>query len=204
MMTAYHPASNGLVEGAHLQLKDSLRSGLAGNDWPAHLPWVLLGLRAAPKEDSRVSSAELMLESPLTFPGEFLNGEEPPAEDYLQYMRVFPPIPLPTRPLVASETVNKVPEALMHAKFVYVRRGGQAPPLTPLYSGPYEVMEAGREVFKVNIGGQVKMFTVDRLKPHLGTEPLQAAKPTVRGRPTKWAASGGAASSGFGSEGGPC
>ncbi len=63
-------------------------------------------------------------------------------------------------------------------------------------------MEAGREVFKVNIGGKVKMFTVDRLKPHLGTESLQAAKPPVRGRPTKWAASGRAAASGVGSEGG--
>ncbi|MFN9981807.1 MAG: DDE-type integrase/transposase/recombinase, partial [bacterium] len=45
MTTAYHPASNGLVERAHRQLKDSLRTRLAGNDWPAHLPWILLGLR---------------------------------------------------------------------------------------------------------------------------------------------------------------
>ncbi len=52
---------------------------------------VLLGLRAAPKEDSGVSSSELVLGSPLTLPGEFLHGEEPPAEDFLQYMRDFPP-----------------------------------------------------------------------------------------------------------------
>jgi transposase InsO family protein len=91
MTTAYHPASNGLVERAHRQLKDSLRTRLAGNDWPAHLPWILLGLRAAPKEDSGVSSAELVLGSPLTLPGEFLHGEEPPAENFLQYMRDFPP-----------------------------------------------------------------------------------------------------------------
>jgi transposase InsO family protein len=91
MTTAYHPASNGLVERAHRQLKDSLRACLAGNDWPAYLPWILLGLRAAPKEDSRVSSAELVLGSPLTLPGEFLHGEEPPAENFLQYMKDFPP-----------------------------------------------------------------------------------------------------------------
>ncbi len=83
-----------------------------------------------------------------------------------------------------------------------MRRGGQAPPLTPLYSGPYEVMEAGRKVFKVGIDGKIEMFTVDRLKPHLGTAPLQAAMPPVRGRPTKRAASGSAATSGVGSEGG--
>ena len=82
-------------------------------------------------------------------------------------MRDFPPLPLPTRPLTGSDTVNKIPEALMNAKFVYVRRGGQTPPLAPLYSGPYEVLEAGRKVFKISVGGKMEMFTVDRLKPHL-------------------------------------
>ncbi len=60
--TAYHPQSNGLVERTHRQIKDALRARLAGNRWPEHLPWVLFGLRAAPKEDSAVSSAELVLE----------------------------------------------------------------------------------------------------------------------------------------------
>jgi hypothetical protein len=61
MITAYHPQTNGLVERAYRQLKDSLRARQAGVDWPAHLPWVLLGLRAAPKEISGVSSAEAVL-----------------------------------------------------------------------------------------------------------------------------------------------
>ncbi len=88
----------------------------------------------------------------------------------------------------------------MNAKFVYVRRGGQTPPLTPLYSSPYEVMEAGRKVFKISISGKIEMFTVDRLKPHLGSAPLLAATPLVRGRPAKRTASGRAAPSGVGSE----
>ncbi len=159
-------------------------------------------LEAVPvKNLEATTAADALVESWISRFGVSVDITSDRGTQFLQYMRDFPPLPLPTRPLVASETVNKVPEALMQAKFVYVRRGGQAPPLTPLYSGPYEVMEAGRKVFKVNIGGKIEMFTVDRLKPHLGTAPLQEAKRPVRGRPAKQAASGSAATSGVGSEG---
>ncbi len=70
MTTAYHPQENGLVERTHRQLKDALQSREAGVNWSAHLPWVLLGLRAAPKEVSRISSAEAVFGQTLVFPGE--------------------------------------------------------------------------------------------------------------------------------------
>jgi hypothetical protein len=56
--TAYHPQSNGLVERAHRQLKEGLKTRLASHAWPAHLPWVLLGMRTMPKDDSPIYSAE--------------------------------------------------------------------------------------------------------------------------------------------------
>jgi transposase InsO family protein len=59
MTAAYHPQSNGAVERFHRRLKDALRARAAAADWPLHLPWVLLGLRAAPREDSGVLAAEL-------------------------------------------------------------------------------------------------------------------------------------------------
>jgi len=88
--TAYHPQSNGMVERSHRQLKNSLRARLAANDWPDHLPWVLLGLRAAPKEDANVSSAELVYGTPLSLPGEFVQGKEPPAAEFLSRMQASP------------------------------------------------------------------------------------------------------------------
>ena len=68
--TAYHPQSNGMVERFHLQLKQSLQARGCGPAWLAHLPWVLLGLRAAPKEESGISSAEAVYGSPMALPGQ--------------------------------------------------------------------------------------------------------------------------------------
>ena len=75
LTTDYHPQANGMVERSHRQLKDALR---AGADWPSHLPWVLLGLLTAPKEDSSISSAELLYGAPLVLPGQLPGVPEPP------------------------------------------------------------------------------------------------------------------------------
>jgi hypothetical protein len=92
------PQSNGLVERAHRQLKEALKSRLAGAAWPEHFPWTLLGLRAAPKDESNISSAELVYGVPLVLPGEFLDAVEAPAAEFLEHMRTIP-TSIPTRPL---------------------------------------------------------------------------------------------------------
>ncbi len=82
LTTAYHPQSNGMVERVHRQLKDALRARGAGPAWHSHLPWVLLGLRAAPKEDSAISSAELVTGTPLVLPGQLLHVPDPPRVEW--------------------------------------------------------------------------------------------------------------------------
>jgi len=182
MTTAYHPQSNGMVERAHRQLKDALRSRLAGVMWPQHLPWVLLGLRVAPKEDSGISSAELTYGAPLSLPGQFITAEEPPPADFVEKLRSASPPPQTRQPTYA-EMAAKPPAALMAAKFVYVRRGGVVPPLEPLYLGPYQVLDNGPKVFRLAIGGRAESVSIDRLKPHLGTADVLPQRPPPRGRP---------------------
>ncbi len=68
--TSYHPQSNGLIERFHRQLKSSL---LCHNDsWYDVLPAVLLGLRAAFKEDVQATPAEIVFGESVRLPGEFL------------------------------------------------------------------------------------------------------------------------------------
>jgi hypothetical protein len=159
-----------------------LRARLAGNRWPEHLPWVLFGLRAAPKEDSAVSSAELVFGAPLTLPGQLLTSPETPLEDVVEALRSTQP--LATRPLTYAEAAAGL-QSLQRADFVYVRKGGTVPPLSPLYQGPYKVLERRDKFFKLEVGGQPEVISVDRLKPHLGTAPVSAAAPPQRGRPKR-------------------
>ena len=53
---AFHPQANGMVERLHRQLKDALHARGAASAWADHLPWVILGLCVAPKDESGVSS----------------------------------------------------------------------------------------------------------------------------------------------------
>jgi hypothetical protein len=171
-----------MVERFHRQLKNSLRSRLCGPDWSSHLPWVLLGLRAAPKEDSGTSSAEMVYGAALTLPGQFLSAPEPPAEDFLTSLQEMvqgfqpPPVRLPPRR-------PEVPGELLRAKFVFVHRGCSGSSLEPLFDGPFEVERSGDKVFRVRIGGKSEAITVDRLKPYLGEAHPAVAVPPRRGRP---------------------
>jgi hypothetical protein len=138
---AYHPQANGMVEHSHRQLKNALRALLAASEWLDHLPRVLLGLRSAPKEESGISSAELVFGHPLSLPFGFVDAVEPPAVVFLEKMRVSKVPPPPTRPLSYAQVVSRPAPGLEEVSFVYVCRGGVGLPLAPLYAGPYEVIE---------------------------------------------------------------
>ncbi len=173
LTTAYHPQANGMVERVHRQIKDALRARAAGAAWHSHLPWVLLGLRAAPKETSGVSSAESVLGLPVRLPGELLYSEPLPSAAEVDR----------PRPLSYAAVADSPPAHLALAQYVYVRRGGHVPPLAPVYLGPYEVLQKHAKTFVLRVGAGTEVVSVDRLKPHTGTGPVVPVSPPMRGRP---------------------
>ena len=185
--TAYNPQGNGLCERFHRDMKAALRASLRDCDWVDRLPWVMLGLRSAPKEDLQASSAELVYGQPLRVPGEFLPDATAPwsATTHRAASRgiaeAFAPIPTSRHCLPRSY----VPKDLPSARYVFIRHDSHRTPLQPPYDGPFRVLEAGTKNFVVDMGGRPERVTVDRLKPaHLDVDgPVQLALPPRRGRP---------------------
>jgi hypothetical protein len=68
--TAYRPQSNKMVEHFHRRLKDALRARCAPANWVNHLPWILMGLCAAAREDygSNLPSGSVRLTTHFTWP----------------------------------------------------------------------------------------------------------------------------------------
>ena len=175
--TAYHPQSNGIVERMHRQLKEALRARCSGSDWIEHLPWVLLGLRTAPKEEANVSAAEATYGDPLVLPGQIqpLKREMP---------KELPRIPNTTKSSQHEEA--GVPKQLQQAELVYVKEGAASKPLQQKFRGPYKVLTREPKKMELQIGERREWVSVDRIKPHTGEAQAFPAKPPARGRPQKY------------------
>ena len=178
-----------MVERFHRHLKSSLRAGLTGPNRTRELPWVLLEICTAPKEDLGCSSAALVYGTPLTVPGDFVPNPTIHSDHctHLQRLReqVRSIAPVPTS---QHGTVDgSVPHDLQLAKFVFIRRDAHRWPLQRPYEGPFKVIQPGLKTFLVDIGGKSETISVDRLKPaHVDLEqPVRVAVPRPRGRPPK-------------------
>jgi Integrase core domain len=131
---AYHPQANGAIERFHRRLKDALRARGAAADWYNHLPWVLLAIRTASRNEESPSPAELLFGAHLVVPGQFVAASEdpPPSDSFLQQLRSFvdasaPPPILHNRPSTATAK-DSIPTALLHARHVFVQRDAAAGP----------------------------------------------------------------------------
>ena len=154
--TAYHPQANGLVERFHRNLKSALRARLTGPNWLDELPWVLLGIRTAPKEDLNSSSAELVYGAPLTVPGDFVATPHRQLDPVAVLSRlrdtVSKFIPIPTSHHGNPKT--SVPPDLRSSEYVFIRRDAHRTPLQRPYEGPFRVLGRGPKSFTIDFGGK--------------------------------------------------
>ena len=178
--TSYHPQSNGMVERYHRVLKDALRCVVkSSKSWIRSLPWVLLGLRNAPRGETATSTAEILYGTPLRVPGVCFQDEQTPQRSVHEQLELarsnaaaFLPASLDLRRFKQSPFISK---SLRLAEFVFVRddRLGKAS-LVPRYTGPYKVVakDWGNNTFTVNMGKKDNVVSIARLKA--ASVPLEA------------------------------
>jgi hypothetical protein len=183
LTTAYHPQANGMVERFHRQLKSALRARLAGANWVDHLPLVLLGLRAAFREDLGASTAELVYGSTLRLPGDFFQPHTAPdPSSFMSQLRSAMQGLQPNAPVRHGLPDTAVHPALKTCTHVFVRHDAVRSPLQRPYDGPFRVISRNDKVFQVDINGKSDSVTIDRLKPaHLEHNLIGIPLPTAQG-----------------------
>ena len=176
--TAYHPECNGMVERLHRRIKDSFRAIDAGHSWVQALPWVMLGLRASPRDVDDISSFENVFGTPPVLPGSLLERSEPDLASIVQRLKDQPALPVRPPPLQLS---RGLPAGTTH---VFVREEAiKGSPLQPRYRGPYRVLRQSRNTVRLRLGDREDTVAVSRLKPCLARDPVEA-RPPARGRPS--------------------
>lgn len=165
--TAYHPASNGMIERWHRSLKTAIMCHNTSN-WTEVLPTVLLGLRTSYKEDVKATAAELVYGQTLRLPGEFFVDEEISTEpqifiekfrEHMRKVRATPTAHHSKRKAFTHKTLHT-------CTHVFVRVDAVRKPLEQPYEGPYKVIDRPSDyVFMIDVKGQPTSISTERLKP---------------------------------------
>ncbi|XP_066949343.1 uncharacterized protein [Macrobrachium rosenbergii] len=171
--TAYNPAANSLVERFHRSLKASLMARCTAEDWKHQLPWVLLGLRTAPRADGTPSAAEQTYGEPLVVPGELVTEDR--HTPLLQRLRDVAGKFAPCKRTYTGRSTIFTPPELSSATHVFVRVDAVRPPLTRPYRGPFRVLERNSKAFLLALPGKDDWVSIDCLKPTFLTESTDAA-----------------------------
>lgn len=163
--TSYHPSANGMIERVHRQLKAALMCHK--ESWVKALPLVLLGMRAALKEDLQSSPAELLYGEPLRLPGELVmpTGHKDNQLDYVAQLRrkmaALSPVPASRHSQPATFIFKDLPTAT----HVFLRDDTVRRPLQPPYTGPYKVLIRRDKTLTLDINGRESTVSIDRVKP---------------------------------------
>ncbi|XP_064093848.1 uncharacterized protein LOC135206360 [Macrobrachium nipponense] len=163
--TTYNPAANGMVERVHQSLKASLMARCTDEDWKSQLPWVLLGLRTAPRANGKASPAEKVYREPLTVPGEFFPTNLDDADLSITKLEESTGKFTPCIKTFSDRTKHFLPKALSSCKHVFIRDDARCPPLTRPYQGPFRILQRTDKAYFISINGREDCVSTDQLKP---------------------------------------
>lgn len=187
--SAYHPQSNGGLERWHRCLKGALKARLTTASWADELPSVMLGLRAAPRNDTGVSAAELTYGQSLRLPGDFYDVTDKSIGDVSEFLDRLKQTISSLRPKPSiqrdSRTVFVHPD-LKSCRKVFIRVDSVKKPLQPPYVGPYQVIQRSDKVFTVQLPDRKSQISIDRLKPAYTLSEEEQMPSTINNYEADW------------------
>ncbi|KZC13186.1 hypothetical protein WN55_05519 [Dufourea novaeangliae] len=156
-----------MVERFHRQLKSAIVCH-ADTGWADSLPIVLLGIRAAWKEDIKATSAEMVYGEPIRLTGDFLTASQARDGDSKTFIAQLREHFNKLRPSHGSRHGVRrifIFKDLPTATHVFIRHGPHKGSLQPAYDGPFEVVERHSRHRNVRVKERVVPVSLDRLKP---------------------------------------
>ena len=129
--------------------------------WYFNLPIVVLVLCTTMKEDFPFSPAELVHGQDLRLPDEFKTQNMPSVlqrQNLVQHLKDFISDLKPVSTRVHSEVSSYLDKQLQHCKMVLGRSDAVQPPLSPRFSGPFEVVKRCDKYFVLTVEGSKQWF----------------------------------------------
>jgi hypothetical protein len=131
----------------------------ADQQWTEALPLVLLGIRAAFKEDLQTSVAKLVYGEPLRIPGELLA----PAH-LISELRQHMPRLRPTPAACHASPATFVHSDLEKCTHGFLRQDATRRALEPPYIGPYRILPRREKTLQLLVRGRPVTMSTDRVK----------------------------------------
>jgi hypothetical protein len=144
----------------------------------------MLGIRSAWRGDTTFSFSEAVFGAQPVLHGQCLASPEPPLPSFLKELKET--LNSRTPPLADHHNCPgplSLPEELLITRFVFVRRDGAQPSLSPMNDSPYLVLERSLRFFKIQVGTRQDTFSTLHLKPCRSPPDAQPAVPPRNGRP---------------------
>lgn len=167
VINAYHPQANGLGERTHRILKTSIRSLRDPHGWHRALPYITLQLNNQTSDKNKFTPAQMIFGKASRLPGVLIptNTSHTTSETNLKIFMDLMSFHLTERRPLRDNRAFLEPD-LFEVPTCWVRDDTIKSPISPVYRGPYDVLDRGPKTFRLWMDGEVRSVSIDRVKAH--------------------------------------